>query len=198
MNYELICIGASWGGLNAVGDILKDIPGDLEQPIVVAQHRHPDSLEGTLAELLRLRIDRPVLDAEDKMPIQARHVYIAPPDYHLLVERGLLALSGDERIQFSRPSIDVLFESAAYAYGPAVIGIILTGANEDGAAGLARIKERGGVAVVQDPAGAVRRTMPDAAIAATSADAILPLEEMGRFLYGLCVTATATPAAERT
>jgi len=198
MNYELICIGASWGGLNAVGDILKDIPGDLEQPIVVAQHRHPDSLEGTLAELLRLRIDRPVLDAEDKMPIQARHVYIAPPDYHLLVERGLLALSVDERIQFSRPSIDVLFESAAYAYGPAVIGIILTGANEDGAAGLARIKERGGVAVVQDPAGAVRRTMPDAAIAATSADAILPLEEMGRFLYGLCVTATATPAAERT
>jgi len=159
----------------------------------VAQHRHPDSLEGALAELLHLRTDRPVLDVEDKMPIANRHVFVAPPDYHLLVERGLFALSTDERIQFSRPSIDVLFESAAYAYGPGVIGIILTGANEDGAAGLARIKERGGVALVQDPAGAVRRTMPDAAIAATAADAVLPLEEMGKFLYGLCVTPAAQP-----
>ncbi len=193
MTYELICIGASWGGLNAVGRILTDIPTELEQPIVVAQHRHPDSLEGALAELLHLRIDRPVLDVEDKMPIANRHVFVAPPDYHLLVERGLFALSTDERIQFSRPSIDVLFESAAYAYGPGVIGIILTGANEDGAAGLARIKERGGVALVQDPAGAVRRTMPDAAIAATAADAVLPLEEMGKFLYGLCVTPAAQP-----
>jgi two-component system chemotaxis response regulator CheB len=128
-----------------------------------------------------------VLDVEDKMPIEPRHVYVAPPDYHLLVERGSFALSIEARIKFSRPSIDVLFESAAYAYGPGVIGIILTGANEDGATGLARIKERGGVALVQDPAGAARRTMPDAAIAATAADAILPLEEMGKFLYGLCV-----------
>src|SRR6266849_6456091 len=191
MTYELICIGASWGGLNAVGRILTDLPSELEQPIVVAQHRHPDSPEGVLAELLDLRSDRLVIDVEDKMPIEPRHVYVAPPDYHLLVERGSFALSVDARIKFSRPSIDVLFESAAYAYGPGVIGIILTGANEDGAAGLARIKERGGVALVQDPAEAVRRRMPDAAIAATSADAVLPLEELGKFLYGLCVAPSA-------
>jgi two-component system chemotaxis response regulator CheB len=185
--YELICIGASWGGLNAVGRVLADLPEEIDLPIVIAQHRHPESLARTLAELLSLRIDRPVVDVEDKMPIERRHVYIAPVDYHLLVQRGSLALSLDERVQYSRPSIDVLFESAADAYGTGVIGIILTGANEDGAAGLARIKRRGGVAVIQDPAGAMRRTMPEAAIATTAADAILPLEEIGKFLYGLWV-----------
>jgi two-component system, chemotaxis family, protein-glutamate methylesterase/glutaminase len=191
--YELVCIGASWGGLAAVGQVLTDLPEEIDLPIVIAQHRHPDSLEGTLAELLGLRVDRPVVDVEDKMPIERRHVYIAPRDYHLLVQRGSFALSVDERVQYSRPSIDVLFESAADAYGTAVIGIILTGANEDGAAGLAKIKRSGGVAVIQDPAGATRRTMPDAAIAATAADAILPLEEIGKFLYGLWVN----PAAVR-
>jgi two-component system chemotaxis response regulator CheB len=184
--YELICIGASWGGLHAVGRLLSDIPDDVEQPIVIAQHRHKDGPEGTLAELLQLRISRPVQDVDDKTPIEARHVYLAPPDYHLLVQRGSFALSVEERVQFARPSIDVLFESAAYAYGPAVIGIILTGANADGAAGLALIKRRGGVAVIQDPADAMRSTMPDAAIAATAADAILPLEDIGKFVYGLC------------
>ena len=185
--YDLVCIGASWGGLHAVARILADLPEEIDLPIVIGQHRHPDSLEGTLAGLLSLRIDRPVLDVEDKMPIEQRHVYIAPPDYHLLVQRGSFALSVEDRVQYSRPSIDVLFESAADAYGSAVIGIILTGANEDGAAGLAKIKRRGGVAVIQDPAGAIRRAMPDAAIAATAADAILPLEEIGKFLYGLWV-----------
>jgi two-component system chemotaxis response regulator CheB len=185
--YELICVGASWGGLDAVGRLLSDVPDEIDVPIVIAQHRHHTSPGRTLAELLHLRIKRPVEDVDDKMPIEPRHVYIAPPDYHLLVERGSFALSTDERVQYARPSIDVLFESAAYEYGPSVIGIILTGANEDGAAGLAAIKRRGGVAVIQDPAGAARRTMPEAAIAATAADAILPLEEIGKFVYGLCV-----------
>src|SRR5947209_16599795 len=185
--YDLICIGASWGGLNAVGRVLSDIPDEIEPPIVLAQHRHPSADGRTLAELLRLRINRPVLDVVDKMPIELRHVYIAPPDYHLLVQRGSFALSVDERVQYARPSIDVLFESAAYAYGPRVIGIILTGANEDGAAGLALIKQRGGVAVIQDPAEAAHSAMPKAANAATPADAILPLEEIGKFLYGLSV-----------
>ena len=189
--YELICVGASWGGLDAVGRLLADIPEEIDVPIVIAQHRHRISTSGGLAELLHLRITRPVQDVDEKMPIEPRNVYIAPPDYHLLVERGSFALSVDERVQYSRPSIDVLFESASYAYGPAVIGIILTGANEDGAAGLALVKQRGGVAVIQDPAGAARRTMPDAAIAATAADAILPLEEIGKFVYGLCVKAEA-------
>jgi len=185
--YEIICVGASWGGLDAVGRLLADLRAGIDLPVVVAQHRHASSTPGGLADLLRLRVKRPVVDAEDKMAIERGKVYIAPPDYHLLVEHGSFALSVDERVQFARPSIDVLFESAAYAYGPGVIGIILTGANEDGAAGLATIKRRGGVALVQDPVGAVRRTMPEAAIAATVADAVLPLEEIGAFLYGLCV-----------
>src|SRR5919198_3167437 len=185
--YELICIGASWGGLDAVGRVLAALPDEIDLPVVVAQHRHPSSLAATLAELLQLRGKRPVVDVEDKNPLEPRHVYLAPPDYHVLVQRGSLALSLDERVQYARPSIDVLFESAAYAYGSSAIGIILTGANEDGAAGLALIKQRGGVAIVQDPRDAARRTMPDAAIAATAADAILPVEEIGKFLYGLCV-----------
>ncbi len=185
--YDLICIGASWGGLQAVGRILSDIPADLEQPIVVAQHRHPQSAEGGLPDLLALQIDRPVADIEDKLPIEPRNVYVAPPDYHVLVEPGSFALSLEDRVQYARPSIDVLFESAADAYRERLIGVILTGANQDGAAGLHRVKERGGVAVIQDPAQALRRAMPDAAIASTVADAVLPVEEIGSFLYGLCV-----------
>jgi two-component system chemotaxis response regulator CheB len=185
--YDLICIGASWGGLSAVRQVLADLPPAVRVPIVLAQHRSPDSQDGALAELLGAQSGRKVLDAEDKTALEPGHVYIAPPDYHLLVERGSLALSVDERIQFARPSIDVLFESAADAYGPGVIGIILTGANEDGAHGLKHIKDSGGVALIQDPAGATRRAMPDAAIAATVADAILPLEAIGKFIYGLCV-----------
>src|SRR5919198_2931975 len=148
--YELVCVGASWGGLDAVSRLLSDIPDEIDVPIVIAQHRHPTS-PTTLAELLRLRVRRPVQDVEDKMPIEPRNVYIGPPDYHVLVERGSFALSVDERVQYSRPSIDVLFESAAYAYGPAVIGIILTGANEDGAAGLAARQRGGGGARVPEP-----------------------------------------------
>ena len=185
--YEVICLGASWGGLHAISRILADIAHEVEPAIVIAQHRHPDTSVSSLPELLALQIARPVRDVEDKMEIEPRHVYVAPPDYHVLVERGSFALSLEGRVQFARPSIDVLFETAADAYRERVIGIVLTGANEDGAAGLRRIKERGGVAIVQDPAGAVRRAMPEAAIAATNADAVLPLEEIGRFLYGLCV-----------
>jgi two-component system chemotaxis response regulator CheB len=134
-----------------------------------------------------VRANLPVSDADDKQPILPRHVYLAPPDYHLLIQRGWFSLSTEEHVHFARPSIDVLFESAADAYGEQVIGLILTGANQDGAAGLARIKERGGVAIVQDPSTAERGEMPDAALAATVADAVLPLEEIGPFLYGLVV-----------
>jgi two-component system chemotaxis response regulator CheB len=189
--YDLICIGASWGGFRAMRQLLSELPDGIEQPIVLVQHRHPDSLATALPELLAERTRRPVRDVEDKLPIEDGNVYVAPPDYHLLIERGTFALSIDERVQFARPSIDVLFESAADAYRERVIGVILTGSNEDGAAGLARIKERGGVAIVQDPAEAERRAMPDAAIAATVADAVLPLHEIGRFLYGLCLDTAA-------
>jgi two-component system, chemotaxis family, protein-glutamate methylesterase/glutaminase len=185
--FELICIGASWGGFHAVRRVLADLPDDVDQPVAIAQHRHPEA-GSALASLLGEQTRRRVVDVEDKAAIEPRHVYLAPSDYHLLVEPGSFALSIDERVQHARPSIDVLFESAADAYGERVIGVILTGANEDGAAGLARIKERGGVAIVQEPSSAARRTMPDAAIAATVADAVLPLEQIGGFLSALCVS----------
>jgi two-component system chemotaxis response regulator CheB len=184
---DVICIGASWGGLHAISRLLADIPNEVDQPIVIVQHRGPDAAGRTFAELLGSHTTRRVVDVEDKASIDPGYVYIAPPDYHLLIERGSFALSVDARVQHARPSIDVLFESAADAYREGVIGVILTGANEDGAAGLARIKQLGGFAVIQDPAGAERRTMPDAAVAATDADAVLPLEAIGSFIYRLCV-----------
>jgi two-component system chemotaxis response regulator CheB len=194
LSYELVTIGASWGGLRAIETVLCGLPDAFPTPIAIAQHRAVDSGSGALARVLSLRSGLEVHEAGDKEPIEPGRVYVAPPDYHLLVERGSFALSVDERVQHARPSIDVLFETAAEAYAERAIGIILTGASEDGAAGLARIKARGGVAIVQDPVGAERRTMPDAAIAATMADAVLPLEEIGPFVYGLCVD----PAVTRT
>jgi two-component system, chemotaxis family, protein-glutamate methylesterase/glutaminase len=186
VNYELIVIGASWGGLHAVGEVLAALPPDFDVPVVVAQHRRDEG--GGLASLLASRTRLRVEDAEDKQPIERGRIYLAPPDYHLLVQRGWLSLSTEEHVHHARPSIDVLFDSAAEAYGEWVIGVILTGANEDGAAGLARVKELGGVAVVQDPATAERREMPAAALAAVgAADAVLPLDEIGLFLYGLLV-----------
>lgn len=184
--YDLIVVGTSWGGLDAVSRLLDDLHESVRQPIVVAQHRSVDSAEGALASLLARHTRRTVCDPDDKTELEPYHVYLGPPDYHVLVEDGHLALSTDEPVNFARPSIDVLFESAADAYGERAIGIVLTGASADGAAGLARLKERGGVAIVQDPQTSTRRTMPEAAIAATVADAILPLEEIPKFLYGLC------------
>ncbi len=184
--YEVIAIGTSWGGLDAVSRLLDAMHVDVHQPIVVAQHRGIDAEAGMLAHLLQGHTRRLVSDPDDKTPLEADHVYLGPPDYHLLVEDGHLALSTDAPVRFARPSIDVLFESVADAYGPRAVGVVLTGANNDGAAGLARIKDLGGVAIVQDPATSERRTMPDAAIAATDADAILPLDQIAPFLYGLC------------
>jgi two-component system chemotaxis response regulator CheB len=186
MTYEVIAVGASWGGLDAVATLLEGIPSELEQAIVIAQHRSPESSRGVLESLLQGHSDRPVREPHDKDPIEASHVYVAPPDYHLLVDGGRFALSLDARVQYARPSIDVLFESVAETYRDRAVGIVLTGANADGAAGLAAIKRNGGVGIVQDPRTATRRTMPDAAIAAVDADAILALEEMGPFLQGLC------------
>jgi two-component system, chemotaxis family, protein-glutamate methylesterase/glutaminase len=178
MPYELVVVGTSWGGLTALGRLLEHLPHDLDLPIAIAQHRGPDSVPGALQESLQRRSARAVHEVEDKDPIERGGVYVAPADYHLLVERGSFALSVDERVRHARPSIDVLFESAADAYGPDLIGIVLTGANDDGATGLVRIKERGGLAIAQDPATAEARTMPDAAIAA-AAPIVLPLEAMG-------------------
>jgi two-component system, chemotaxis family, protein-glutamate methylesterase/glutaminase len=186
VTYEVIVIGTSWGGLDAISRLLDGLDDRVRQPIVVVQHRSVDSEEGALAHILGTHTRRIVSDPDDKTELEDFHVYVGPPDYHVLVEDGHVALSTDDIVQYARPSVDVLFDSAADAYGERAIGIVLTGANHDGAAGLARIKERGGVAIVQEPETSARRTMPDAAIAVTSADAVLPLEEIPGFLYGLC------------
>ena len=186
MAYELVVVGCSWGGLAALGRLLDHLPEDVDLPIVVAQHRGPESLRGVLEATLRRGHPRPVVEVEDKDAIAPCRVYLAPPDYHLLVEPGSFALSLDERVQHARPSIDVLFESAADAYGERVIGVVLTGANEDGAAGLARIVERGGAAIVQDPETAEAPEMPAAALAAAAAATVLPLEAIGPHIGELC------------
>jgi two-component system chemotaxis response regulator CheB len=195
MDYELIVVGASWGGLHAVGAFLEGLGPQTSAAVVIAQHRSAAGSED-LAHLLQSHTELPVRDAEDKDQVVPGTVLLAPMDYHLLIESGgTVALSTEERVKFARPSVDVLFESAAEAYGEKCVGVVLTGANEDGAAGLARIKERGGVAIVQDPRTAARGEMPAAAIAATAADVVLPLEEIGLFLRGLLLeTQTRSPA----
>lgn len=188
--FDLVAIGCSLGGMHALETILRQLPGTFPVPIVIVQHRHRASDE-SLPSFLRRQTDLKVVDAEDKQPIARGTVYLAPANYHLLVERGELNLSVDEAVAFSRPSIDVLFESAADAYGKGVVGVVLTGANEDGARGAIRIKERGGFLVAQDPATAEAPRMPEAAIAKAGVDRILPLDRIGPFLVELCGAAPA-------
>jgi len=191
MSYELIVIGASWGGLRAVQVVLDGLGDTSPAPIVVAQHRAAGAGE-RLSQLLQRSTELTVREAEDKDTLAPGCVYLAPPDYHTLIESdGTLALSTEGHVRHARPSIDVLFRSAAEAYRERCVGVVLTGANDDGADGLARIKELGGVAVVQNPRTAERREMPAAAIEATNADVVLPLEEIGLFLRGLLLEARA-------
>jgi two-component system chemotaxis response regulator CheB len=185
LSYELVTIGASWGGLHAIETVLGGLPDAFPTPIAIAQHRAVDSGSGALSRMLALRSGLDVCEAGDKDPIEKGRVYIAPPDYHLLVERDGFALSTDAMVQHSRPSIDVLFDSAADTYGDRVIGVVLTGANADGAYGLARVKRRGGVTIVQDPRTAAKRAMPDAAIATGAADHVIPLERIAPKLVEL-------------
>jgi two-component system chemotaxis response regulator CheB len=154
-------------------------------PLAIVQHQ--GALGSGLATLLQRYCALVVVDGEDKDDILPGFVYLAPPGYHLMVERGGLALSVDPPIEQARPSIDVLFESAAHVYGPEVIGVILTGTGRDGAAGLTAIKRRGGVAIVQDPATAARAAMPEAALASTSVDLVLPVDRIGGWLVQLVV-----------
>jgi two-component system chemotaxis response regulator CheB len=182
---RIIVIGTSLGGLNALTQLLKRLPESLPVPVAIVQHRGVGD-EGALAELLNQDSRLKVLDAEDKMAAAPGHVYLAPPDYHLLVERdGTLALSTDPPVRSARPSIDVLFESAAQAYGPGAIAVVLTGASADGADGLRCIKERGGLAVVQEPASAECAIMPAAALAAAPVASVLPLTTIPDYLTAL-------------
>jgi two-component system chemotaxis response regulator CheB len=161
----LVVIGASWGGLHAVSTILAGLPRAFDTPVVVVQHRAKES-DGLLAGLLQSVTTLQVCDVEDKEPIRSGHVYLAPPDYHLLVDDDYFSLSMDAAVRYSRPSIDVAMASAADSRASAAIGVLLTGANDDGARGLRHIVEKGGRALVQDPATAEVRTMPDAGIRA--------------------------------
>ena len=184
--YDVVVMGASWGGLRALGTILTELPEDFPIPIVVAQHRDVDAEEDLLAHLLNRRTGLCVEDADDKKPLQAGKVLLSPPGYHLLIADGVVDLSVDEPVQFARPSIDVLFETAADEYGPRALGVLLTGANADGAAGLAEIQRRGGRTIVQDPATAERREMPEAALAAMQPDHVVALDDVARVLTELC------------
>jgi two-component system chemotaxis response regulator CheB len=182
--YELIVVGTSWGGLHALETLVSALPRDFSLPVVIVQHRMKDS-DDSLTRFLRDLTPLVVEEAEDKEPLRPGHVYIGPPDYHTLVEKGQLALSTDAPVLYSRPSIDVLFESAANAYRSSLVGIVLTGANDDGTRGLRRIKEQGGYTIVQDPRSAEVAVMPAAAIAGVGVHRVLPLAEIAPFLVEL-------------
>lgn len=185
----LIVIGASAGAIGALGEILPGLPADYPVPIVVVVHRPPAG-DNVLARLFGSRCALRVREAEDKDPLEAGTVYFAPADYHLLVENGgSLSLCLGAEVRFSRPSIDVLFESAADAYGSAVVGVILTGSNQDGADGLAAVEAAGGVALVQRVAEAEMPAMPAAALAACRHARELNLAEIAAFLRALPVSA---------
>ncbi len=182
---ELVVIGCSLGGLHALEKIFCALHRGFTAPIAVVQHRHQLS-DQKLPEFFAHSCKLPVVDAEDKQWIRPGTVYFAPANYHLLVARGEFNLSTEKAVHHSRPSIDVLFESAADAYRPHLIGVVLTGANDDGAAGARRIKIRGGVVVAQDPKTAEAAEMPRAAIATGAVDYVLPLEEIAPFLIKRC------------
>ena len=181
--FGLVAVGVSAGGLLALRTLVSGLPKDFELPVAVVQHRSKDS--ELLCELLQECSHLEVAEASDKESIAPGRIYVAPPDYHLLVEPGYFALSTDEPVRFSRPSIDVMFASAADAYALDAIGVVLTGANADGARGLRKIVDRGGHAIVQDPATAEVRVMPQAAIRAVPEACVLPMAEIPGYLAGI-------------
>lgn len=185
MEFKITVIGTSLGGLNALMVILAGLPKNLPIAIAIAQHRHKNS-DRQLANFLQQQSLLPIIEVEDKQAILPGQVYLAPADYHLLVEVDHFSLSTEAPVSYARPSIDVLFESAADAYSEQAIGVILTGASVDGAIGLAKISAQGGLTIVQEPETAERRTMPDAAIAAVGEAKILPLSQIAPFLVKIC------------
>ena len=187
--YQLVVIGCSWGGFQALRHIFGQLPGDFPIPIVVVQHRLANAEDGLDASL-QSASQLPITDVTDKEPLLGGAVYLAPSDYHTMIDGKWLALSTEEVVNFARPSIDVLFESAANSYGASLVAVILTGANDDGAVGLKRVKEMGGYTIVQDPGSAIRREMPDAALALVRPDRVLPLEDIAQHLVELCSAST--------
>jgi two-component system chemotaxis response regulator CheB len=183
LKFEIIVVGTSYGGLAALQTMLPALAPDFRMPVVIVQHRGKDS--DNLCEFLQRHSALPLSEPNDKEAIAPGRVYLAPRDYHLLIERDGFALSTEAPVAYARPSVNVLFESAADVYQEHVVGVVLTGTNTDGARGLAKIKSYGGLCVVEDPASAESRGMPAAAIAATPVDAILPLARIAPFLNQL-------------
>jgi two-component system chemotaxis response regulator CheB len=184
--HQLVAIGASWGGLDVLREILRGLPAELNAGVVIAQHRSPESHPTAMRDLLGAVTRLRVTEASDKDEICPGTVYIAAPDYHLLIEPGLMTLSTDEPVLYARPSIEVLFETAAESYRERCIGVVLTGANDDGARGLARVVELGGTAIVQDPATAQRNEMPLAALRKAPQARVTPVAEIAPLLIELC------------
>jgi two-component system chemotaxis response regulator CheB len=180
--YEAVVIGTSSGGLDALTMVLSLLSNTFAFAVIIVQHMHPHS-DDFLARHLHEKCRFPVQQAEEKEPITPGVVYTAPANYHLLIEVDkTFSLSIAERVNYARPSVDVLFETAADVYGAQLIGVILTGANNDGSQGLKTIKECGGLTIVQDPTTAGADSMPKAAIEATAVDYVLPLQEIGSLL----------------
>ena len=182
---EAIVVGASAGGVEALLGIFSELPNGFGLPIIAVLHL-PDERRSQLAEVFARRLRIPVREAQDKQSIEPGTLYFAGPGYHLSVEQDRsLSLSQEDRVHHSRPAIDYLFSSAADVYGPRLLAILLTGANQDGASGLAHVKQSGGITIVQDPQEARIAVMPLAALALHTPDYILSLSRIGSLLASL-------------
>lgn len=184
VGYDLVVVGTSWGGLDALRTLVSGLPETFKMAVTLVQHRHKDS-DHLLRTLLQERSALEVCEVEDKMPLEQGRIYVAPPDYHTLVEPGHFSLSTEAPVRFSRPSIDVTFHSAADSYGHRTVGIVLTGANADGSEGLRRISDRGGLAIIQDPATAESTLMPASAMKAVPRARVMTLVEMTKLIASL-------------
>jgi two-component system, chemotaxis family, protein-glutamate methylesterase/glutaminase len=184
VGYDLVVVGTSWGGLAALRTLVGGLPESFLMAVTLIQHRHKDS-DHLLRVLLQERSALEVCEVEDKMPLEHGRIYVAPPDYHTLVEPGYFSLSTEAPVRYSRPSIDVTFSSAATSYGHRTVGVVLTGANADGAQGLRQISDRGGMAIIQDPATAESAAMPNAAVKAVPRARVMPLAGIVAFLCEL-------------
>jgi two-component system chemotaxis response regulator CheB len=179
---DMVAVGASAGGIDALFKLFEPLPRAPSVPIAAVVHL-PAGHDSRLPDIFRARLRMAVQEAASRAPLQAGTLYFAPPDYHLLVEPDRsFSLSCDAPVCFSRPSIDVLFESCAEAYGERLLAMLLTGANDDGARGLARVRALGGLAAIQDPAEAAHPLMPQSALDLAAADFVLPLAELRRLL----------------
>lgn len=182
---KAVVIGASAGGVQALLQILPSLPASYRLPVLIVVHVPPDR-DNALVSLFQARCQIKVREAEDKEPLLPGVVYFAPSDYHLLVEKdGTLSLSSDELVNHSRPSIDVLLESAADAFGSELVGVILTGANDDGARGLQAVVEAGGVAIVEDPAEAYASAMPAASLRASPSAKAMKVAAIASYVSSL-------------